>query len=123
MDCENCGCEVPDATVWQKYCRPCSIAVAAEKKRQRNREAQLAKNAATKALFSDAQQALDDLIVEYTPAPHEAAERKPDARFFKPTLAATPENPAGMRDRDYQLTGAAAACNHGAGVGMISVAV
>lgn len=123
MDCENCGCEVPDATVWQKYCRPCGIAVAAEKKRQRNREAQAAKNAATRAIFSESQQALDDLIVAYTPAPHEAAERKPDRRFFAASLADTPETPAGMRDRDYQLTGAAAACNHGAGIGLIGVGI
>ena len=57
------------------------------------------------------------------PAPHEAAARKPDRRFFKSSLADTPETPAGMRDRDYQLTGAAAACNHGAGIGLIGVGI
>lgn len=57
------------------------------------------------------------------PAPHEAAARKPDRRFFAASLADTPETPAGMRDRDYQLTGAAAACNHGAGIGLIGVGI
>jgi len=90
----------------------------AEMKRQRNREAQAAKNAKTKALYSDAQQALDELRAE--------TERARAARFGTKrfaSLAATPDIPAANAARGDQLTGAAGACNHGVGIGLIGVGI
>lgn len=52
-----------------------------------------------------------------------ASNRAPRTPLRYSSLAMTPDVPAANADRDYQLTGAAAAANHGAGVGMISVAV
>ncbi len=39
------------------------------------------------------------------------------------TLASTPDIPAAVIDRDYQLTGGATAVSHGASLGLISVGI